>query len=90
MPETDEISPKLASADAIVSDFLDECRADIEKNAKNTEKNAENWSNKEVIGANRRNLEENEGNRSYSEENANTKVEIGGKCTNTNNSNFVN
>lgn len=88
--ETDEISSKLASADAIVSAFLEECRADIEKKAKNTEKIAENWRNKEVIGANRRNKEDNGAIRRNLEENANPKEEFGGKCTNTNYANFVN
>ena len=47
--EKDEISPKLTSPDAIVSAFLEQCRAVIEKKAANTEKNVKNNINLSVI-----------------------------------------
>ena len=45
LPEDAENNEKLKQMDALVASYIAECNAEIEKNAKNTEKNAQNWEN---------------------------------------------
>ena len=89
LPEDAENNEKLKQMDALVASYIAECSAEIEKNAKNTEKNAQNWENTGIYGNNWENTGNNGNIREQLGNNGNTKEQKGQKSTATKNANSV-
>ncbi len=89
LPETAENNEKLRQMDALVDSYIAECNAEIEKNAKNAEKKAQNWENTGTNGNNWENTENNGKIREQMGNNGNTKEQKGQKSTSTKNANSV-